>query len=88
MLGRAAGLVAGDRIETYGSPVAHFSRVARIWSEILGTEVRPGQVIECMIALKLMRLAHNPEHADSWVDVAGYAACGYAITRGGPDEKS
>jgi hypothetical protein len=26
--------------------------------------------------LKVARLMHTPGHVDSWVDIAGYAACG------------
>jgi hypothetical protein len=29
--------------------------------------------------LKLARFEHQPDHADSWVDLAGYAACGAEI---------
>jgi hypothetical protein len=30
-----------------------------------------------MILLKVSRLGWSPEVADHWLDVAGYAACGY-----------
>ena len=29
-----------------------------------------------MALLKIARLMSNPEHADSWIDGAGYLACG------------
>ena len=29
-----------------------------------------------MALLKIARVKYNPRHADSWVDIAGYAACG------------
>jgi hypothetical protein len=29
-----------------------------------------------MIQLELARIKTSPEHADHWIDVAGYAACG------------
>lgn len=35
-----------------------------------------------MDLLKLARLGTNPEHLDSWVDVAGYAACGAEVSVG------
>ena len=28
---------------------------------------------------KMARLRHDPAHTDSWVDVAGYAACGAEV---------
>lgn len=35
------------------------------------------QDVSMMMALmKIARLANDPSHHDSWVDVAGYAACG------------
>jgi len=40
----------------------------------LGTPVTPAQVALCMIDLKLVRLAYDPGHVDSVVDVIGYAA--------------
>ena len=36
--------------------------------------VSPAQVALCMIDLKLARLAYDPRHVDSIVDVIGYAA--------------
>ena len=34
----------------------------------------PAQVVLCLLDLKLARLAHDPTHEDSAVDVCGYAA--------------
>ena len=39
-----------------------------------GPAVTPAQVVLCLIDLKLARLAHDPSHEDSAVDVCGYAA--------------
>lgn len=33
----------------------------------------------CMAELKIARAATNETHMDSWVDLAGYAACGGEI---------
>jgi hypothetical protein len=33
-----------------------------------------------MALLKVARLAHSPSHRDSWLDIAGYAACGHHVT--------
>ena len=48
--------------------------VAARWSITLGQPVTPAQVVLCLIDLKLARLGHDPAHADSILDVAGYAA--------------
>jgi hypothetical protein len=32
-----------------------------------------------MILLKMARLQHRPDFYDSWLDIAGYAACGYDV---------
>ena len=34
------------------------------------------QVYLCLNQLKVSRLIETPTHADSWVDIAGYAALG------------
>ena len=39
-----------------------------------GGEITPAQVVLCLLDLKLARLAHDPTHEDSAVDVCGYAA--------------
>jgi len=67
--------VEGPRQENYGSPRTNLERIAKIWSVTLGMEVTWQQVAQCMIGLKLARLANTPDHRDSWVDIAGYAAC-------------
>lgn len=35
-----------------------------------------------MMALKLSRLTWSPERQDSWMDVAGYSACGWECVEG------
>jgi hypothetical protein len=32
-----------------------------------------------MALVKIARLANSPDHMDSWIDIAGYAACGGEI---------
>jgi hypothetical protein len=73
LLEHAAGVVSRRRRE-YGEPVELFDHIARRWSLTLGTKVSPAQVALCLIDLKLARLARDPKHLDSQVDVAGYAA--------------
>lgn len=68
----AESLVHGDRNESYGHPLDDFRRTAKMWSAILGIEVRPEQVGLCMIAVKLSRECHAHKR-DNLVDIAGYA---------------
>jgi len=75
-LDRAADCVLQDRNSQYGSPENSFVQIAGLWSFYLGQELRPHDVAILMALLKIARLKTNPSHADSWVDLAGYAACG------------
>lgn len=69
----AKSLVHGDRNADYGHPLDDFTRTAKMWSAILGIEVRPEQVPLMMICVKLSRLTNDITKRDSIVDVAGYA---------------
>ncbi len=69
----AEGLVHGARQGSYGHPAEDFERQARIWSVILGTDVKPEQVGLCMVAVKMSRECHAHKR-DNLVDIAGYAA--------------
>ena len=71
----ASQAVLGRR-DVHGEPGTALVRIAKLWSLILEREVEPHEVALCMAALKLARLIERPTHADSWVDLAGYAACG------------
>jgi hypothetical protein len=73
MLHSAARLVA-DRRKSYGDPAVLMAAIATRWSITLGRPVTAGQVVLCLIDLKLARLAHDPMHLDSLRDIAGYAA--------------
>jgi hypothetical protein len=76
----AADLITGDRNKTYGSPTQNFTDTARIWSALLRPklteDIAPGEVAMLMVALKLARMVAQPKR-DNWVDIAGYAGCGY-----------
>jgi hypothetical protein len=67
--------VTENRRASYGSPLADYTRTAKLWSVILGHAVTPDQAIRCMIAMKLSRLSSTPAHRDSVVDIIGYADC-------------
>ncbi len=75
ILEEAGSIIYGAREKDYGDTLENFSRLAAIWSAILGTTVTPEQVCLCMVALKMSRLVHQPGHRDSIIDMAGYAGC-------------
>lgn len=81
VLDTAKKLVLGDRNNTYGSPSQDFARTAAIWTALgfsfNGEKVKAHHVAMAMMSLKLSRLAWSPLHSDSWIDAAGYSACGY-----------
>ena len=66
--------VVAERGSQYGPAVGSMAAIAARWSATLGQEVTPAQVVLCLLDLKLARLAHDPTHEDSAVDVCGYAA--------------
>lgn len=63
-----------ERRAEYGSAERSFTAIAKRWSLVLGIEVSAQDVALCMLELKLARLSFDPAHADSVIDVAGYAA--------------
>ena len=73
LLEHAAGVVSRRRRE-YGELADLFRDIAERWSLVLGLEVSPAQAVLCMIDVKMARLARDPKHLDSIIDVAGYAA--------------
>ena len=66
--------VIAERSTQYGDVNLSMAAIATRWSVTLGREVTPAQVVLCLLDLKLARLAHDPSHEDSVVDVCGYAA--------------
>ena len=79
-LNEAGRIIAGERDKQYGGPEDNFNRIAKIWSVILGTEVTSEDVAMMMVGLKVARYASKSGfQADTWIDVAGYAACGYEV---------
>ncbi len=80
LLHSAAKIIA-ERGRAYGDAAVSMDRVAQRWSVTLGHPVTPAEVMLCMIDLKLARLAHDPTHRDSLVDVIGYSALLSEVTR-------
>ena len=80
LLDRASAVV-GHRRGTHGAPDSVFERVATRWSQVLGTTVTPAQVVICLLDLKIARLAHDPTHCDSLVDMIGYSVLLHELVR-------
>lgn len=76
VLHAAEAIVNGPRQLDYGPPEYSFAVIGELWSAILGEKVTPQQVALCLAGLKIARLTENDAHADSWIDLAGYAALG------------
>ena len=79
LLKKAAETVCGSREQAHGNPHGTFERIAKAWSAYLGVELTAADVAVMMILFKTAWLKGNPKHEDSWVDIAGYAACGAEI---------
>jgi len=87
LLEAAAQTVKGRGLN-YGKPEDNFARIAAHWTAFLTNrqapfgqlELRAGDVAIMMVLMKAARLENQPNHPDSWIDIAGYAACGAEIT--------
>lgn len=77
ILDDAKKCVCEDREKQYGEPEDSFASIAAFWSDYLNVAITPSDACAMMALMKLARLkATNGMHRDSWVDLAGYAACG------------
>ncbi len=76
ILDAAKAAVTVDRAATHGEVEDSFGQLAALWSALLGVPVSPAQAALMMAGLKVVRAWGNPGHADNWMDLAGYAACG------------
>jgi hypothetical protein len=70
----AKAIVEGERAKDYGEVNQSFSRIASLWSAYLGHQVRPWDVAQMMILLKVSR-AKTSRKQDTLVDIIGYAEC-------------
>jgi hypothetical protein len=85
LLAGAERAVNGDRDADYGDPVRDFERQAAMIQAYLEGVVEhrgelridPVDVAAIMVIVKTSRLVTNPAKKDSWLDIAGYAACGW-----------
>lgn len=83
ILQTAEKMVCGHREQDYGSPENSFQAIADLWSAYLEEEVTALDVAMMMALLKIARIKTGTATEDSFVDLAGYAACGGEIAGGG-----
>ena len=79
----AAECVCGSREDDYGSPEDNFSVIAALWTAYTGTDITPKDVAMMMALLKIAR-AKAGSKPDTYIDLAGYAACGAEISERDP----
>ena len=91
ILDSAAQCVCGDRDQQYGGPEESFRMIAALWEPYIrqkcvsvGADVAIGaeDVAAMMVLFKMARVATGSYKADSWIDAAGYSACGGEIAVG------
>lgn len=86
ILDKAKECVCGQREQDYGSPEDNFSTIAELWNIYLDNyclkpsyAITPKDVAMMMALLKIARIKNGGGTGDSFVDLAGYAACGGEI---------
>ena len=82
ILDTAAKCVLGDREQDYGSPESNFALIAKFWTDYLNVphvKLDAQNVADMMILMKISRCRNGGGTGDSYVDIAGYAACGGEI---------
>lgn len=83
-LDEAARIISGDRDAQYGGPEDNFGRIAKMWSVLFEREFTPEEVAMAFIAVKLSRFVSKYGfQPDTWIDIAGYAGCGYEVGQKG-----
>lgn len=80
ILEAAISCVTKERNDRYGDPEDSFKIIAELWNAYLqydeSLKLSERDVAAMMILLKIARIRNGSNHLDSWIDIAGYAACG------------
>ena len=79
-LDKAKQCVCGQRENEYGSPEDNFKAIAKLWSAYKNVDFSANDVAMMMALLKIARIRTGTATEDSFVDLAGYAACGAEIS--------
>lgn len=76
-------LITSQRNKDYGPPTENFANTAAMWTVLLRSKLKDGEFItpvdvaNLMAALKLARTIQDTGNYDTYVDIAGYAACAW-----------
>ena len=84
VLKAAQECVCGQREQDYGSPENNFKIIADLWTAYTGVPFTPVDVAMMMGLLKIARIKNGGGTGDSFVDLAGYAACAGEIATATP----
>lgn len=76
ILEEAMNCVCGNREQDYGTPEDNFGTIADLWSVYLDADIDAIDVAIMMALLKIARIRNGGGTIDSFIDLAGYAACG------------
>lgn len=74
VLEEAIKQVCGGREHDYGTPEDSFGKIAALWTAYHGIEFTAHDVAMMMALMKIARIKKGVK-PDSYVDLAGYAAC-------------
>ncbi len=78
ILQQAMDVTTKDRNTDYDEPERNFQRISDLWSTYLdGYPIAPYDVAVMCALIKVARIMTSPGKSDHWVDLAGYAACGW-----------
>ncbi len=78
-LEKAIEAACSDRENIHGTPEDNFGLISDLWTIYLGVKIKPKDVAMMMCLLKIARIKTGRNKDDSFVDIAGYAACGCEI---------
>ena len=85
VLHKAEKCICNDRETQYGSPEDNFKVISDLWTTYLSScrpdpvSVSPQDVAIMMALMKIARIKSGTFKEDSFVDAAGYIACGAEV---------
>lgn len=88
VLEEAAGLIDGERNVTYGTPTQNFTNIGELLTTRFKHKLKDGEsftaadVADLMILVKVARNIAQVKR-DNYVDIAGYAGCGWEASLDG-----
>lgn len=94
ILDEAKKCITGKREDDYGSPEDNFKLIADFWNDYLYSQksgfpkLVAKDVSMMMCLMKIARITTGTATDDSFIDLAGYAACGGEIVSKGRDKNA